>query len=70
MVGGKPINYEVIRTSTGMIAEDLSEGEKNFIAFLYFLQKVFGNDGDQEDTREKIVVIDDPVLMNLRQGLM
>lgn len=57
----KPINYEVIRTSTGKVAEDLSEGEKNFIAFLYFLQKVFGNDSDQEDTREKIVVIDDPV---------
>lgn len=59
--GEKPINYEVIRTSTGKVTEDLSEGEKNFIAFLYFLQKVFGNDSDQEDTREKIVVIDDPV---------
>lgn len=58
---GNPINYEVVRTSTGDVAEDLSEGEKNFIAFLYFLQKVFGNDGDQEDMREKIVVIDDPV---------
>lgn len=58
---GNPINYEVVRTSTGKVAEDLSEGEKNFIAFLYFLQKVFGNESDQEDTREKIVVIDDPV---------
>ena len=58
---GKPINYEVVRTSTGKVAEDLSEGEKNFIAFLYFLQKVFGNEGVTEDTREKIVVIDDPV---------
>ena len=58
---GKPINYEVVRTSTGKVAEDLSEGEKNFIAFLYFLQKVFGNEGSTEDTREKIVVIDDPV---------
>lgn len=59
--GKKPINYEVVRTSTGKVAEDLSEGEKNFIAFLYFLQKVFGNETDQGDTREKIVVIDDPV---------
>ena len=59
--GKKPINYEVVRTSTGKVAEDLSEGEKNFIAFLYFLQKVFGNESDQGDTREKIVVIDDPV---------
>ena len=59
--GKKPINYEVVRTSTGKVAVDLSEGEKNFIAFLYFLQKVFGNDTDQQDSREKIVVIDDPV---------
>ena len=59
--GKKPINYEVVRTSTGKVAEDLSEGEKNFIAFLYFLQKVFGNETDRQDTREKIVVIDDPV---------
>lgn len=58
---GKAINYEVVRTSTGQIATDLSEGEKNFIAFLYFLQKVFGNETDQLDSREKIVVIDDPV---------
>lgn len=35
--GKKPINYEIVRTSTGKVAEDLSEGEKNFIAFLYFL---------------------------------
>ncbi|MBR6862347.1 MAG: AAA family ATPase [Acidaminococcaceae bacterium] len=59
--GKKPINYEVVRTSTGKVAVDLSEGEKNFIAFLYFLQKVFGNETDQQDSREKIVVIDDPV---------
>lgn len=59
--GKKPINYEVVRTSTGKVAEDLSEGEKNFIAFLYFLQMVFGNETDQDDIREKIVVIDDPV---------
>lgn len=57
----KPINYEVVRTSNDKIATDLSEGEKNFIAFLYFLQKVLGNETDQKDTREKIIVIDDPV---------
>ena len=56
-----PINYEVVRTDTGDIASDLSEGEKNFIAFLYFQQKVFGSDTADGDARQKIVVIDDPV---------
>lgn len=31
-----PNVYEVIRTNTGLVAENLSEGERNFIAFLYF----------------------------------
>lgn len=56
-----PINYEVVRTDTGDTADDLSEGEKNFIAFLYFQQKVFGADTAEGDQRQKIVVIDDPV---------
>ena len=55
------INYEVVRTETGKVAEDLSEGEKNFIAFLYFQQKVFGSETAEGDIRQKIVVIDDPV---------
>lgn len=55
------INYEVVRTDTGKIADNLSEGEKNFIAFLYFQQLVFGRESADGDTREKIVVIDDPV---------
>jgi wobble nucleotide-excising tRNase len=54
-------NYEVVRTETGEVATNLSEGEKNFIAFLYFQQRVFGNDTAEGDPREKIVVIDDPV---------
>lgn len=54
-------NYEVVRTDTGKVAENLSEGEKNFIAFLYFQQQVFGSASANGDTREKIIVIDDPV---------
>lgn len=54
-------NYEVVRTDTWKVAENLSEGEKNFIAFLYFQQQVFGNTSANGDIREKIVVIDDPV---------
>ena len=54
-------NYEVIRPDTGEVAENLSEGEKNFLAFLYFQQTVFGSKSEEADMREKIVVIDDPV---------
>lgn len=59
-VPAKPRNYEVIRTDTNKVAERLSEGEKNFIAFMYFQQQVFGKE-TADDTRMKIVVIDDPV---------
>ena len=55
------MNYQIIRTETGNVVEGLSEGERNFIAFLYFQQKVFGSEKKENDTREKIVVIDDPV---------
>lgn len=52
--------YEV-RRPDGSIADNLSEGEKNFIAFLYFYHLVYGSDSAEGETREKIVVIDDPV---------
>ena len=52
--------YEV-RRPDGTIADNLSEGEKNFIAFLYFYHLVYGSDSADGDAREKIVVIDDPV---------
>lgn len=52
--------YEV-RRPDGSIADNLSEGERNFIAFLYFYHLVYGSDSADGETREKIVVIDDPV---------
>lgn len=52
--------YEV-RRPDGTIADNLSEGEKNFIAFLYFYHLVHGSVSAEGETREKIVVIDDPV---------
>lgn len=51
--------YEVIRED-GSVAENLSEGERNFIAFLYFYHQVRGS-MSSEELKEKIVVIDDPV---------
>lgn len=51
--------YEVVREN-GDVAENLSEGERNFIAFLYFYHRVRGS-MSSEELKEKIVVIDDPV---------
>ena len=55
-----PHVYKVVRDD-GKIADTLSEGEKNFIAFLYFYYMVQGSTTPDADPREKIVVIDDPV---------
>jgi len=52
--------YEVIRENNRPV-ERLSDGEKNFIAFLYFYQLVKGSHNDNDTTTDKIVVIDDPV---------
>ena len=44
------------------IFKTLSEGEKNFIAFLYFHQLCLGTDDiDNKKDKNKIIVIDDPV---------
>lgn len=51
--------YEVIRQD-GTVAKRLSEGERNFIAFLYFYHLVRGS-SSSDGTKEKVVVIDDPV---------
>lgn len=55
-----PNTYQVIRND-GSIAKKLSEGERNFIAFLYFYHKVMGGSSVSNGLIDKIVVIDDPV---------
>jgi wobble nucleotide-excising tRNase len=57
---GSPHIYQVMRDD-GTPAANLSEGEKNYIAFLYFYHLVRGSDKPETETRDKIVVIDDPV---------
>ncbi len=52
--------YEVVRYD-GQVAANLSEGERNFIAFLYFYHLVRGSHSDADVSKDKIVVIDDPV---------
>jgi wobble nucleotide-excising tRNase len=54
--------YQVIRTRTGKPVKNLSEGERNFIAFLYFYHLVNkGSHSDADTGKDRIVVIDDPV---------
>lgn len=55
-----PSVYEVQRPD-GSLADNLSEGEHNFIAFLYFYHLVNGTDKSDGSMRDKIVIIDDPV---------
>lgn len=52
--------YEVIRQD-GQVAEKLSEGERNFITFLFFYHLVRGGYTETDVSKDKIVVIDDPV---------
>lgn len=54
--------YEIVRDNQDkeFTVKNLSEGEKNFIAFLYFYHMVLGS-MEQNQSKEKIVVIDDPV---------
>lgn len=54
------VKYEIIRDD-GSPAHGLSEGERNFIAFLYFYHKVKGRERADSDFKDRIVVIDDPV---------
>ena len=57
--------YCLSRTSTvgdDKVFDSLSEGESNFIAFLYFYQLCLGTTDIQEGSKKKkIIVIDDPV---------
>lgn len=55
-----PNRYNVVRDD-GTPAYKLSEGERNFIAFLYFYHLVKGSWKPEDLHKGKIVVIDDPV---------
>ncbi|KQT26194.1 hypothetical protein ASG22_05860 [Chryseobacterium sp. Leaf405] len=58
------IKYFILRngeTSDNHVFKTLSEGEKNFIAFLYFYQLCLGTNDAENSSKKKIIVIDDPV---------
>lgn len=54
-------SYEIIRDDGTNARDSLSEGEYNFITFLYFYHLVYGSQEKTGIVSEKVVVIDDPI---------
>lgn len=57
----KPGTYVIIRPDGTDASRTLSEGEHNFISFLYFYHLCFGSQTNTGITNDKILVIDDPI---------
>ena len=58
--------YELVRegrngTKEVVSSKAMSEGERHFIAFLYFYHEIMGSQSDDGKVNNKIVIIDDPV---------
>lgn len=53
--------YKIVREDGTDCKETLSEGEYTFITFLYFYQLLKGSQEESGLTKDKIVVIDDPI---------
>ncbi|MEW6565065.1 MAG: AAA family ATPase [Spirochaetota bacterium] len=55
-------HYHIIRNDGSDAKKTLSEGERNFLVFLYFYHLIYGVDNPEENiNQDKILVIDDPV---------
>lgn len=54
-------SYRLIRADGSDARTTLSEGEKSFVAFLYFYHLLKGSDTESGMTADRIVVFDDPV---------
>jgi len=53
--------YKIVRSDGKNVEKTLSEGEYNFICFLYFYHLVYGSQSKIGTAQSKIVVIDDPI---------
>lgn len=53
--------YKIVRPDGTDAKETLSEGEKNFITFLYFYHLLKGSESESGMTIDRVVVFDDPV---------
>lgn len=54
-------SYSIIRNDGSSAKDTLSEGEYNFITFLYFYYLIYGSQDKTGITSNKIIVIDDPI---------
>lgn len=61
----KPSNeigkYQIVRKNGASVGDTLSDGEANFISFLYYYNLINGSQDEETITRDKILLIDDPV---------
>jgi wobble nucleotide-excising tRNase len=53
--------YKLVRSDGADAKTSLSEGEKNFVTFLYFYHLLKGSDSESGMTTDRVVVFDDPV---------
>lgn len=58
---GERGSYKIVREDGTDVKETLSEGEYRFITFLYFYQLIKGSTDKSGLTKDKVVVIDDPI---------
>ena len=56
-----PGTYKIIRPDGKDAKESLSEGEYNFITFLYFYYLILGSNSPDDLGQNKVIVIDDPI---------
>lgn len=57
----KSTSYKLVRADGSDAKTTLSEGERNFVTFLYFYHLLKGSDSESGVTIDRIVVFDDPV---------
>ena len=53
--------YRIVRNNEKDVGKTLSEGEYRFISFLYFYHLINGSNDSSGLTKDKIIVIDDPI---------
>ena len=58
---GNGTSYKLVRPDGADAKATLSEGEKNFVTFLYFYHMLKGSDSESGMTTDRVVVFDDPV---------
>ncbi len=54
-------SYKIVRKDGTDALETLSEGERNFVSFLYFFNLINGSHADSGVVQDRVLVIDDPV---------